>query len=77
MLVLLLAGPPVVVASIVGLLIALIQAATQVQEQTFQFAAKFFAIALTIFVTASIAGTTLYHFSDRIFTDFPGLVTNR
>ncbi|MBX2826278.1 MAG: type III secretion system export apparatus subunit SctS [Gammaproteobacteria bacterium] len=77
MLVLLLAGPPVIVASIVGLLIALIQAATQVQEQTFQFAAKFFAIALTIFVTASVAGTTLYHFSDRIFSDFPSLVTNR
>lgn len=77
LLVLLLAGPPVLVASIVGLLIALVQAATQIQEQTFQFAAKFFAIALTIFVTATLAGGTLYHFSDRIFTEFPMLTSAR
>lgn len=73
-LVLILAGPPVVAASIVGLLIAFIQAATQLQEQTFQYAAKFFAIILTIFITASLMGNTLFHFSDRLFTDFPSLV---
>jgi type III secretion HrpO family protein len=73
-LVIVLAGPPVIVASVVGLLIAFIQAATQLQEQTFQYAAKFFAIVLTIFVTASLAGSTLYHFSDRIFTEFISLV---
>ncbi|MBX2884932.1 MAG: type III secretion system export apparatus subunit SctS [Granulosicoccus sp.] len=74
LLVLILAAPPVIVASIVGLLIALVQAATQVQEQTFQFAAKLFAIAFTIFITASIAGTTLYNFSDRIFSEFPTII---
>lgn len=72
--VVLLAGPPVVVAALVGVLIAFIQAATQLQEQTFQYAAKFFAIVLTIFVTASLMGSTLYRFSDRIFTEFPTLV---
>ena len=40
-LVLLLSAPPVLVAAIVGLLVAIIQAATQIQEQTFQYAAKF------------------------------------
>ena len=50
------------------------QAATQLQEQTFQYAAKFFGIVLTIFVTASLMGSTLYRFSNRIFTDFPTLV---
>jgi type III secretion HrpO family protein len=73
-LVIVLAGPPVIVAAIVGLLIAFVQAATQLQEQTFQYAAKFIAIVLTIFVTASLAGSTLYHFSDRIFTEFITLV---
>ncbi len=72
--VVMLAGPPVVVAALVGVLIAFIQAATQLQEQTFQYAAKFFAIVLTIFVTASLMGSTLYRFSDRIFTEFPTLV---
>jgi len=72
--VLILAGPPVIVAALVGILIAFIQAATQMQEQTFQYAAKFFAIVLTIFVTASLMGSTLFQFSDRIFSDFPVLV---
>ena len=72
-LVLILASPPVVVAALVGLLIALVQAATQLQEQTFQYAAKFFAIVVTIFVTASLMGTTLYQFTDRIFGDLSTL----
>ena len=71
---LILAAPPVVVAALVGLLIAFIQAATQLQEQTFQYAVKFFAVVLTIFVTASLMGATLYQYSDRIFSDFPNMV---
>ncbi|MET0026425.1 MAG: type III secretion system export apparatus subunit SctS [Candidatus Thiodiazotropha sp.] len=73
-LVLVLAGPPVVVAALVGIFIAFIQAATQLQEQTFQYAAKFFAIIVTIFITASLAGNTLYHFTDRLFSDLAVLV---
>ncbi len=72
-LVLLLAGPPVIVASVVGILIAFLQAATQIQEQTFQYAAKFFAIVMSIFATASLMGSTLFRFSERIFIDFPML----
>ncbi len=66
-LVLLLSAPPVLVAALVGLVIAILQAATQIQEQTFQYAAKLFAIVLTIFVTASMLGGTLYQFGDRVF----------
>ncbi len=73
-LVLIIAGPPVLVVAVVGLLIAFFQAATQLQEQTFQYAAKFVAMILTIFLTASFMGTSLYQFSDRIFTIFPTLV---
>lgn len=72
---LLLAAPPVVVAALVGLLIAFIQAATQLQEQTFQYAVKFFAIVLTIFVTASLMGSTLFQYSNRIFSNFPNMVS--
>ena len=49
-LVLTLAAPAVLVAAGVGLLVAFIQAATQLQEQTVQFAVKFFAIVFTIFI---------------------------
>ena len=72
-LIMLLTAPPVIVAAIVGLLIAFIQAATQLQEQTFQYAAKFFAIIFTIFLTASLLGGSIYNFSDMLFTEFPSL----
>jgi len=70
-LVLLLAGPPVLVAAVVGLLIAFVQAATQLQEQTFQFAAKLVAVVLAIFFTSTFMGGTLFQFTDRIFSEFP------
>jgi len=73
-LILILAGPPVAVAAIVGIVVAFFQAATQLQEQTFQYAAKFFAIIVTLFLMASFMGGALFQFSDRIFTDFPMMV---
>ena len=75
--VLLLSAPPIVVAAVVGLLIAFVQAATQLQEQTLPYVAKFFAIVITIFITASLLGGGLYQFGDRVFTDFAGLVRQR
>jgi len=76
-LVLLLSAPPIIVAAVVGLLIAFVQAATQLQEQTAQYVAKFFAIVLTIFVTASMLGGGLYQFSDGVFSGFAGMVARR
>ena len=72
--VLMLSAPPLVVGAVVGLLVAFVQAATQLQEQTLQYVLKFFAIVLTIFVTASLLGGGLYQFGDRVFSDFAGLV---
>ena len=73
-LVLLLSAPPIIAAAVVGLLIAFVQAATQLQEQTIQYAAKFFAIVVTIFVTASLLGSSLYQLGDRVFSEFAGMV---
>jgi type III secretion protein S len=73
-LVLVLSAPPIAAASIVGLLVAILQSATQLQEQTLQYAAKFFAIVLTIFATASLVGGSLYRFGDRVFTEFPAMI---
>lgn len=73
-LVLVLSAPPIAAASIVGLLVAILQSATQLQEQTLQYAAKFFAIVLTIFATASLVGGSLYQFGDRVFTEFPAMI---
>ena len=73
-LVLILSAPPIVVASVAGLLVAIIQAATQLQEQTLQYTVKFFAIVLTLVVTASLLASSLYRFSDRVFSEFPAMV---
>ena len=73
-LVLVLSAPPVLAAALVGLLVAIVQAATQIQEQTLQYALKFFVIVITIFVTASLMGGSLYRFADRVMTEFPALV---
>jgi type III secretion protein S len=72
-LVLILSAPPILVASVVGLVVAFVQAATQLQEQTFVYSIKFVAIVITLFVTASLLGATLFRFSDRMFTIFPTL----
>ncbi|MCW5569194.1 MAG: type III secretion system export apparatus subunit SctS [Dokdonella sp.] len=73
-LVLILSGPPIAAAAIVGLLVAFLQAATQLQEQTFAYALKFVAIVLALFVTGSMIGGTLYTYSNRIFSEFPALI---
>jgi type III secretion protein S len=72
--VLLLSAPPILVAAVVGLLVAFVQAATQLQEQTLPFLLKFLAIVLTLFVTASLLGSGLYQFTDRVFSDFATMV---
>jgi type III secretion HrpO family protein len=70
-LVLTLSAPPIVAASLVGLVVAFLQAATQIQEQTVTYTVKFVTIVVTLFLTASMIGGSLYAFSDRLFTDFP------
>ena len=73
-LVLILSGPPIAAAALVGLVVAFLQAATQLQEQTFAYALKFIAIVLALFVTGSMIGGTLYTYSNRIFNEFPVLI---
>lgn len=70
MLVLLLSLPPIVVASLVGTLVSLLQALTQVQEQTLSFGFKLVAVGVTIFVTAPWLGGELYRYTLTLFTSF-------
>ncbi len=73
-LVLILSAPPIIAASVIGLLVAFIQAATQLQEQTFPYALKLAAVVITILLTASLAGGALFNFSDQLFQNIPRLV---
>ena len=67
LLVLYLSLPPIVAAAGVGTLVALLQALTQIQEQTLSFAIKLFVVVLVVYGTASWLGGELYNFADRIF----------
>lgn len=71
-LVLLLSMPPIAVAALTGIVVSLIQAVTQVQEQTLSFAIKLIAVSITLLFTARWLGGELYELSIQIFSMFPG-----
>jgi type III secretion protein S len=71
---LLLSGPPVGAAAVIGLVVAIAQAVTQIQEQTIQHLLKFVAVVVALLVSAPLLGGALYHFADRLFVDFPNWV---
>jgi type III secretion protein S len=73
-LVLYLSGPPIIVASVVGVVVSLIQALTQIQEQTLGFALKLMAVVITIFATAGWLGSMIFEYAVVIFDTFPQLV---
>ncbi len=66
-LVLVLSMPPIVVATVVGVALSLIQAITQIQEQTLSFAVKLIVVSVVILGTASWLGGELYRYTERIF----------
>jgi type III secretion protein S len=71
MLVMLLSLPPILIASLVGIAVSLLQALTQVQEQTISFAVKLIAIAITISAMASFLSSEMLAYTLNIFDNFP------
>lgn len=69
-LVLILSLPPIVVASVVGIVLSLIQAITQLQEQTLSFGVKLIAVIATLFLMGGWLGGQILQFSQDIFTRF-------
>ena len=70
LLTLILSGPPIVLASVLGLFVAIIQAATQIQEQTFSFAVKMVAVIATIILMGGWLGALITQFASGIFNNF-------
>lgn len=66
--------PPIVVASVVGTLFSLLQALTQIQEQTLSFAVKLIAVGITLYLTARWVGGEIYNYTVVLFDSFPMLV---
>jgi type III secretion protein S len=68
--ILIISGPPIIVASVLGLFVAIIQSATQIQEQTFSFAIKLVAVIGTIMMMGGWIGGMIMQFALEIFTNF-------
>lgn len=61
------AGPILIIAMVVGLLISILQATTQIQEQTLTFVPKLLAVAAVGLFLGSFMLHTMMGFTERIF----------
>ena len=70
----LLAGPLLGAALAVGLLIGILQAATQIQEMTLSFIPKLLALVVALFIGGPWMIQVLTTFSKRLIVGIPGLI---
>ena len=73
MLVLLLSLPPLAVATIVGFVVGLLQAVTQIQDQTLPQTIKLVAVLATLLVAGPWMAGPLLEQARQIFDAFPAL----
>mgnify|MGYP001151302492 CR=1 FL=1 len=70
LLILILSGPPIIISMILGLLVAIFQAATQIQEQTLSFTVKLFAVIITLILIGGWLGAQMVQYANTIFSNF-------
>lgn len=71
LLILILSAPPILVSMFFGVIVAIFQAATQIQEQTLAFTIKLVAVTLTLMFLGGWLGAQIMSFATDIFTNFP------
>jgi type III secretion HrpO family protein len=76
LLILILSAPPILVSMFFGILVAIFQAATQIQEQTLSFTIKLVAVTLTLMFLGGWTGAQIMSFSINLFTHFPQWVAS-
>ncbi len=70
LMILILSGPPILISMVVGLLVAVFQAATQIQEQTLSFTVKLVAVIGTLLLMGGWLGGQILQFTNTIFENF-------
>ncbi len=68
LMVVLLSAPPLVVAVLVGMLVSLLQAVMQLQDQTLPFAIKLVAVGVTLALSGRWIGVQLIDLTQSAFT---------
>ena len=74
LLVLVLSGPPILVAMVVGLSISVFQATTQIQEQTLTQVPKMIAVFLTLALAGYWMMSLIMRFAQNLFYNFPNYI---
>ncbi|MCH9612063.1 MAG: Surface presentation of antigens protein SpaQ [Chlamydiia bacterium] len=70
LLILILSAPPILISMTLGLMVAIFQAATQIQEQTLSFTVKLIAVILTIMFMGGFLSAQITQFASNIFVNF-------
>jgi flagellar biosynthetic protein FliQ len=68
------AAPLLLVALVAGVVIGMLQAATQINEMTLSFIPKLLALVATIFVSGHWMLQTMIDYTRNLFESIPGLV---
>ena len=73
LLVLLVSAPPLLASLLAGLVTGVLQAATQVQDQTLSFVPKLVAVVLTIILLGPALGGPLVRFTRAVLGGLPAI----
>jgi flagellar biosynthetic protein FliQ len=65
---LIIVGPILIIGMIIGLFISLVQAVTQIQEQTLTFVPKLFAMAIAVMIVMPWMFQRLIEYTRHLFT---------
>ena len=75
MLALLIAGPMLVVALLVGLTVSVLQAVTQIQEQTLAFVPKLVGVSVVFLLALPWVLQLLVKYTTELFRSLPSLIS--
>ena len=73
LLVLIASAPPLLASMGVGLIVSVMQATTQIQEQTLTFVPKLVAVFISLVIAGPWIGAQLVRFTHTLYTEFPGV----
>jgi flagellar biosynthetic protein FliQ len=72
-LVLLLSAPPLIASMVVGFVVGLFQAATQIQDQTLAFVPKLVVVLIVLVAMGPVLGSSLVRFTQAMFAAIPSM----
>ncbi|QGU21252.1 EscS/YscS/HrcS family type III secretion system export apparatus protein (plasmid) [Mesorhizobium huakuii 7653R] len=65
--------PPLIASVVVGLVIGIIQAATQIQDESLPLTVKLLVVVSVIGLFAPVLSAPLLELTNQIFTEFPAM----